>query len=246
MQVTVFVALLVLDTKRMEQQRLDCAPCVRVPMLDTQGHWVYPDLSEDEGDEDLEGVYYPPQSQLLDSLGGHSSGAEDDYVPVAAAGPGGGGRGGGHPRFGEVHIPGERPSLQLLLQTYMERLHAPLLMKPLVQVLVLALFTTSLFVSLAVIPRLSVGLDQAVALPRDSYLQNYYRTVMDQLRVGPPLFLVVRGLNMDPAAADINTVCSISGCRKDSLLTRVSGPGSCTCVAGAGGRLGRPSAPAGS
>jgi Niemann-Pick C1 protein len=226
MQVTVFVALLVLDTRRMDQQRLDCAPCVRVPMLDTQGHWVYPDMSEDEGDEDLEGVYYPPQSQLLDSLGGHSSGAEDEFVPVSSAGAGGGGgggrRGGGHPRFGEVHIPGERPSLQLLLQTYMERLHAPLLMKPLVQVLVLALFISSLFVSLAVIPRLSVGLDQAVALPRDSYLQTYYSTVMDQLRVGPPLFLVVRGLSMDPAAEDINTICSISGCRKDSLLTRVS------------------------
>jgi len=32
-----------------------------------------------------------------------------------------------------------------------------------------------LFVAGALIPRLSVGLDQAVALPRDSYMQDYYR-----------------------------------------------------------------------
>lgn len=34
---------------------------------------------------------------------------------------------------------------------------------------------SGLFVSAALIPRLSVGLDQAVALPRDSYMQAYYR-----------------------------------------------------------------------
>lgn len=32
-----------------------------------------------------------------------------------------------------------------------------------------------LILSLVAIPRLSVGLDQAVALPRDSYLQDYFR-----------------------------------------------------------------------
>ena len=30
-QVTVFVALLSLDARRMEQRRMDCAPCVRLP-----------------------------------------------------------------------------------------------------------------------------------------------------------------------------------------------------------------------
>lgn len=103
----------------------------------------------------------------------------------------------------------------------MERVHAPLLMKPVVQAAVAGLFITgvahtlsrlflqhsntmqlpcislrllvalrlkvgsarkttdatarslppALFLSAAAIPRLPVGLDQAVALPRDSYLQ---------------------------------------------------------------------------
>ena len=35
-----------------------------------------------------------------------------------------------------------------------------------------------------------------MALPRDSYLQAYYGDVLSELRVGPPLMLVVRGLNV--------------------------------------------------
>ncbi len=34
-----------------------------------------------------------------------------------------------------------------------------------------------LVLSLVAVPRLSVGLDQAVALPSDSYLQQYFRSV---------------------------------------------------------------------
>jgi hypothetical protein len=37
--------------------------------------------------------------------------------------------------------------------------------------------TAGLFAAGVLIPRLSVGLDQAVALPRDSYMQDYYRWV---------------------------------------------------------------------
>jgi hypothetical protein len=36
-QVTVFMALLVLDAKRLAQSRLDCLPCLRVPYRDASG-----------------------------------------------------------------------------------------------------------------------------------------------------------------------------------------------------------------
>ena len=70
------------------------------------------------------------------------------------------------------------------------------------------------------------GLEQQVALPRDSYLQPYYGDVFQLLRVGPPLLLVVRGLNMSRGAPDVDAVCSTAGCRDDSLLNRVGSPGS--------------------
>ncbi|KAF6262418.1 multidrug efflux transporter AcrB transmembrane domain-containing protein [Scenedesmus sp. NREL 46B-D3] len=171
LQVTVFMALLVLDSRRLQQSRLDCLPCVRVPYRDTYGHWVYDDA---------------PCGCLT-------------VVPVW------------HPAL-----------LLASLQAYMERVHAPLLMQPLVQVLVVALFVTGLFVAGALIPRLEVGLDQAVALPRDSYMQQYYRDLFSYLRVGPPLYLVVSGVNVSAAAPDVNKLCSVAGCRQDSLAVRVS------------------------
>jgi hypothetical protein len=64
------------------------------------------------------------------------------------------------------------------------------------------------------------GLEQQVALPQDSYLQPYFRDVLSVMRVGPPLMLVVGSLNVSRAAGDVDRVCSISGCRDDSLLNQ--------------------------
>lgn len=47
------------------------------------------------------------------------------------------------------------------------------------------------------------------------------RDVMGQLRVGPPLLLVVEGMDLDPAARHVERVCGVSGCDTDSLVNRV-------------------------
>ena len=70
---------------------------------------------------------------------------------------------------------GRESSLQAALHHYMHQLHIPFLARPAVQAGVLLAFLTSLTLSLVALPRLSVGLDQAVALPKDSYLQDYFR-----------------------------------------------------------------------
>ena len=57
----------------------------------------------------------------------------------------------------------------------MERFHVPLLSLPLVQAVVLLAFLASALASVALLPYLRLGLDQAVALPADSYLQAYFR-----------------------------------------------------------------------
>eukprot|EP00878_Enallax_costatus_P015127 GHUV01015839.1.p1 GENE.GHUV01015839.1~~GHUV01015839.1.p1 ORF type:complete len:1041 (+),score=174.75 GHUV01015839.1:474-3596(+) len=277
LQVTVFVALLVLDTTRLHHNRLDCLPCVRVPYRDTSGNWVHDDVSEDEesyeplnpnpggrsrgqgpdrrgwglGNLNIPGfggarsdhqgssqdpgeMYYAPQQQQLPTSAAAAAG--DGAVPeigvqqqqqqVLRSDLGGSRRMSGvlpgvtHQGPGLLH--GDKVSLQSLLQAYMERVHAPLLMQPLVQVLVIAVFVTGLFVAGALIPRLSVGLDQAVALPRDSYMQEYYSDLMKYLRVGPPLYLVVSDVNVANGTADVDKLCSVAGCRRDSLSVRVS------------------------
>lgn len=67
----------------------------------------------------------------------------------------------------------------------------------------------------------SRGLEQETALPRDSFLQPYYNDVYEYLRVGPPLLLVVKNLNMSRGSSNIDVVCSISGCNDSSLLNQV-------------------------
>ena len=54
-------------------------------------------------------------------------------------------------------------------------------------------------------------------------MQAYFRDLYGNLRVGPPLYLVVRGLNVSGASGDADKVCSVAGCRRDSLGTRVRG-----------------------
>lgn len=60
-----------------------------------------------------------------------------------------------------------------------------------------------------------------MALPRDSYLQDYFTDLYDVLRVGPPLYFVVPHIQMDPEEPDINMVCSVGGCDDASFVNEV-------------------------
>ncbi|KAJ9512863.1 hypothetical protein QJQ45_029163, partial [Haematococcus lacustris] len=182
LQVTVFVSCLALDAHRVEQHRVDCAPC----------------------------IFIRPRAQPLHatrSYGGYEAGSED--AP---------------PHLHELVMCASPPesTLQRWLHGYMHRLHIPALARRTVQAWLLAAFATSLALSLLALPRLSVGLDQAVALPSDSYLQPYFRDLAEVLRVGPPLFLVVEDLNLSRASPHVNALCSTSGCDQDSLLNQVA------------------------
>ena len=61
------------------------------------------------------------------------------------------------------------------LQCYMHNVHAPILARPITKLCVVVAFTLLALTSLTLMQRMEVGLDLAVALPSDSYLQRYYR-----------------------------------------------------------------------
>ena len=65
------------------------------------------------------------------------------------------------------------------------------------------------------------GLEQQIALPRDSYLQDYFTDLYAVLRIGPPLYFVVPDINMDPQASDVNMICSVAGCNDTSFANEV-------------------------
>ncbi|CAO2815751.1 unnamed protein product [Amaranthus hypochondriacus] len=156
LQLSAFVALIVLDFKRAEDFRIDCFPCIKI-----------------------------------------SSASEESN------------------RGTDQRTPG-------FLTQYMKDFHAPILLHRGVKIVVLAIFSGLVLVGIALCPRIEPGLEQQIALPRDSYLQGYFSDLSDYLRVGPPLYFVVKDYNYSSKSRHTNQLCSISKCDSNSLLNEIS------------------------
>ncbi|BAH92771.1 Os04g0563801 [Oryza sativa Japonica Group] len=128
LQVSAFVALIVLDFRRAQDGRIDCMPCARV------------------------------KSSVVASDGGNHQG-----------------------------LP--------LLARYMKNVHAPILGYRAVKFVVIAVFVGFSFASIALSTRLQPGLEQKIVLPRDSYLQDYFDDLATYMKVGPPLYFVIKNFN---------------------------------------------------
>ncbi|CAE6150022.1 unnamed protein product [Arabidopsis arenosa] len=108
------------------------------------------------------------------------------------------------------------------LERYMKEVHAPVLGLWVVKMVVVAVFLAFALASIAISPRLETGLEQKIVLPRDSYLQDYFDSLSEYLRVGPPLYFVVKNYNYSLESRQTNQLCSISQCNSNSLLNEIS------------------------
>ncbi|ESQ53074.1 hypothetical protein EUTSA_v10024233mg [Eutrema salsugineum] len=108
------------------------------------------------------------------------------------------------------------------LERYMKEIHAPVLGVWIVKLVVIAVFLAFALASIALSPRLETGLEQKIVLPRDSYLQDYFDSLSEYLRVGPPLYFVVKDYNYSLESRHTNQLCSISQCNSNSLLNEIS------------------------
>ncbi|CAR28447.1 hypothetical protein ZYGR_0S00770 [Zygosaccharomyces rouxii] len=61
---------------------------------------------------------------------------------------------------------------------------------------VLGLFVSYALISLIFVPGIEFGLDQTLAVPQNSYLVDYFKDVYQYLNVGPPVFFVVKDLDL--------------------------------------------------
>lgn len=155
LQVSAFVALIVLDFSRAESNRIDCVPCIRISSS----------KGSDKGDDQR-------------NIG--------------------------------------------LVVRYMKEVHAPMLDIPGVKIFVIAVFIAFSFASIDLCTRLQPGLEQKIVLPHDSYLQNYFDDLAKYLRVGPPLYFVVKNFNYSSESQQTNQLCSISQCDSNSLLNEIT------------------------
>lgn len=78
-----------------------------------------------------------------------------------------------------------------MLYKFFKKVYAPFLLSDSVRVVVMVSFIGWLCSSIAVIHKIEVGLDQELAMPQDSYLQQYFDYLKKYLQVGPPVYFIV-------------------------------------------------------
>lgn len=113
------------------------------------------------------------------------------------------------------------PISQGLLYKFFKSIYVPFLMKKTVRVTVMIVFFGWLCSSIAIAPRIDIGLNQELSMPEDSYVLHYFKSLNKYLSIGPPVYFVLKsGLNMS-ITIDQNLVCSGQFCNDDSVLTQI-------------------------
>uniref|UniRef100_A0A0R3RZD1 SSD domain-containing protein n=1 Tax=Elaeophora elaphi TaxID=1147741 RepID=A0A0R3RZD1_9BILA len=100
--------------------------------------------------------------------------------------------------------------------------YAPFLLSKYVRIIVIFLFAGWLSSSFAVMGNISLGFDQKMAVPEDSYVYSYFKSMDRFLSVGPPVYFVVRGDMEFSDPYEHNKICSGAGCAVDSLGAQIA------------------------
>lgn len=94
---------------------------------------------------------------------------------------------------------------------------------PVVRAAILVAFAALTCASLSVIPRIEVGLDAELSMPRDSYVLKYLEYQKKYLSVGPPVYFVTRGHMDYSESKTVTSLCfSSTGCDHYSLTNLVN------------------------
>lgn len=87
----------------------------------------------------------------------------------------------------------EAPSREGIVKKFMRTVYAPSLLRREVKQLVLVAFGGLFLAAIIGIQHITLGLDQRLALPSESYLVPYFNDVDSFLDVGPPVYFVTEG-----------------------------------------------------
>ncbi|XP_030646365.1 NPC1-like intracellular cholesterol transporter 1 [Chanos chanos] len=117
----------------------------------------------------------------------------------------------------------QRPSKpsEGVLRPFMKRVYAPVLLHPVTRVVVMLLFIFMFCSSIFLLFHVKVGLDQELAMPKDSYMLDYFQYLYKYFEVGvPTYFVTTKGFNFT-SVNGTNAVCSSVGCDQFSLTQMI-------------------------
>ncbi|XP_026674415.1 NPC intracellular cholesterol transporter 1 homolog 1b-like isoform X2 [Ceratina calcarata] len=108
-----------------------------------------------------------------------------------------------------------------LMHTIFKRFYTPTLMTTPCRIIVLIVFSVALITHATVLPQVSIGLDQKLSMPEDSYVFKYFEFMEDLLSMGPPVyFIVTPGLDYSKTEVQ-NIICGGFQCNSDSLYSQI-------------------------
>lgn len=108
-----------------------------------------------------------------------------------------------------------------LLLGFFRKFYAPALLHKVTRVIVLILFMGLFAGSLYTMHSTTVGLDQELALPKDSYLLDYFLFLNRYFEVGAPVYFVTTGGYNFSTEAGMNAICSSAGCNNFSMTQKI-------------------------
>lgn len=108
-----------------------------------------------------------------------------------------------------------------LLIGFFRKVYAPFLLHRVTRVVVLLVFLALFGVGLYFMCHISVGLDQELALPKDSYLLDYFLFLNRYFEVGAPVYFVTTGGYNFSSQMGMNAICSSAGCKNFSLTQKI-------------------------
>ncbi|XP_066210371.1 NPC1-like intracellular cholesterol transporter 1 [Saccopteryx leptura] len=121
-------------------------------------------------------------------------------------------------RAQELPPPGQREGFLL---RFFRKVYAPLLLHRVTRVVVVLLFLALFGAGLYFMCHISVGLDQELALPKDSYLLDYFLFLNRYFKVGAPVYFVTTGGYNFSSKVGMNNICSSAGCEDYSLTQKI-------------------------
>ena len=107
-----------------------------------------------------------------------------------------------------------------------KHLYGPFLLKKWVRATVMVIFFGWACSSIAVVPKVEIGLDAEISMPDNSFVLKYFSFLKEYLSVGPPVYFVVNNTNGQlnlSLPRDQNKLClSQPGCQEQSLAGQIN------------------------
>uniref|UniRef100_UPI00358FA321 NPC1-like intracellular cholesterol transporter 1 n=1 Tax=Myxine glutinosa TaxID=7769 RepID=UPI00358FA321 len=118
-------------------------------------------------------------------------------------------------------VPPKKKRNEGFLLPLMRKYYAPFLLHPLIRTIVMVVFMFCFFACLVLMFHVKVGLDQQLALPKDSYMLTFLNTMNKYLEVGMPTYFVTTSGYNFTTEAGMNAVCSSVGCDENSMMQKI-------------------------